>query len=401
MPVAEELWPKAASTPHAGEFMLAPSLSLNEYQSRAAMTDQITYKHRDHAPLVLGLCGEIGSLLSETKKKQRDADSYIGYENNVLEETGDALWYLAVIAEREDIRLASLAAGAGFDFSDATFRELQPQAILPLNAPSVAFEKTLLRLAGAVGRLAETASDRTSHPTIVAQLQGVFKLLLDAANEAGITLADAALLNLDKANDRWPQARVLPPLFDESFPTEERLPRRLTVDIFERTGGNGKNYVVQRCNNLFIGDRLTDNIMKPDDYRFHDAFHYAYAAILGWSPVTRALFKLKRKSETNIDEGQDGARAILIEEGVATYVFGQAKELKFFEGRRSGDLGFTFLKSIRQFVRGYEVESCPLWLWEEAILAGNEAFRFLRTHRRGRLKLDLDRRRLDVCELVI
>ena len=44
--------------------------------------------------------------------------------------------------------------------------------------------------------------------------------------------------------------------------------------------------------------------MKPDDYRFHDAFHYAYAAILGWSPVTRALFRLKRKSETDVDEGQ-------------------------------------------------------------------------------------------------
>ncbi|RVC41176.1 pyrophosphatase, partial [Mesorhizobium sp. M4A.F.Ca.ET.090.04.2.1] len=137
-----------------------------------------------------------------------------------------------------------------------------------------------------------------------------------------------------------------------------------------------------------------DNIMKPDDYRFHDAFHYAYAAILGWSPVTRALFRLKRKSETKVDEGQDGARAILIEEGVATYVFGEAKQLDFFEGQSAGDLGFTFLKSVRQFVRGYESEDCPLWLWEEAILKGNEAFRFLRTHRRGRLILDRPNRSL-------
>ena len=87
---------------------------------------------------------------------------------------------------------------------------------------------------------------------------------------------------------------------------------------------------MQRCNGLFIGDRLTDNIMMPDDYRFHDAFHYAYAAILGWSPVTRALFRCKRKSEARVDEGEDGARAVLIEEGVATVVFGQAKLLDFF-----------------------------------------------------------------------
>ncbi|MFX5960858.1 pyrophosphatase, partial [Acinetobacter baumannii] len=90
-------------------------------------------------------------------------------------------------------------------------------------------------------------------------------------------------------------------LFDEAFPDEERLPRALTIDIFERTGGNDRRYVVQRCNGIFIGDRLTDNIMKPDDYRFHDAFHYAYAAVLGWSPVTRALFRLKRKSEARVD----------------------------------------------------------------------------------------------------
>ncbi|MFC6737795.1 hypothetical protein [Methylobacterium tardum] len=42
---------------------------------------------------MLGLFGETGSLLSETKKKQRDARSYLGYEASVVEEMGDALWY--------------------------------------------------------------------------------------------------------------------------------------------------------------------------------------------------------------------------------------------------------------------------------------------------------------------
>ena len=78
-----------------------------------------------------------------------------------------------------------------------------------------------------------------------------------------------------------------------------------------------------------MGDRLTDNILEPDDYRFHDVFHYAYTAVLGWSPVMRALFKLKRKSQPKIDEAEDGARALLIEEGIATWIFGQAKKLEF------------------------------------------------------------------------
>lgn len=372
-------------------------LRLDAYQARALRTDR-TFKGEIDLT-VLGLVGETGSLLSETKKQQRDASSYLGYADNVVEEIGDALWYLSVIAHHAGLRLGELTShGSG---ASPTFAELQPQHALPLATPTAAFERTLLRLAAAVGALAGSMADGPDGrgPTLVGHLRAVFGLLLAAADEAGVTLESAAARNLAKADDRWPAERSPPLPFDADFPDEERLPRVLEVDVFERTGGNGRNYVVQRCNGLFIGDRLTDNIMKPDDYRFHDAFHYAYAAILGWSPVTRALFRLKRKSEARVDEGEDGARAILIEEGVATYVFGEAKRLGFFDGQRPGDLSFSFLKSVRQFARGYEVERCPLWLWEEAILAGNSAFRFLRERRRGRLRLSLANRTLEVVDL--
>jgi hypothetical protein len=52
----------------------------------------------------------------------------------------------------------------------------------------------------------------------------------------------------------------------------------------------------QRCNGINIGDRLTDNAMRADDYRFHGAFHFAYVAVLTWSPVIRALFRLRINS---------------------------------------------------------------------------------------------------------
>lgn len=375
-------------------------LGLDEYQSRAIRTDRTrTGAGLDLA--VLGLFGETGSLLSETKKKQRDARSYLGYEASVVEEMGDVLWYMAAVAGHAGLRLSEIAGRRMGEDASPTFAALQPQRSLPLEVPTAAFERTLLRLAGDVGRLAALAGrgDLAAEPALPNLLVSVFDALAAAADEAGVTLEQAAVRNLAKAEDRWPTDRTVPPLFDDAFPPEERLPRSLTVDIFERIGGNDKRYVVQRCNGVFIGDRLTDNIMKPDDYRFHDAFHYAYAAVLGWSPVTRALFRLKRKSEVRVDEGEDGARAILIEEGVATFVFGEAKRLDFFEGQRRGDLGFSFLRSVRQFVRGYEVDACPLWLWEEAILAGNEAFRFLREKRRGRLQLDLDARTMFVEEL--
>lgn len=377
---------------------MTSSLRLDDYQWRAIRSDKTLKRCTGTDLPVLGLVGEIGSLLSEAKKKHRDARSYVGYEANVLEEMGDALWYLATIAAHKGVLLSSLLRQNVYGSDTCTFGDLQPQHVLPLAAPTIAFERTLLRLAGAVGRLAQdSTAPELADPRAV--LSDILENLVEAANESGISLEQAATTNLEKTEDRWPAERVVPKLFDEAFPPEEQLPRRLEIEIYERTAGNGKPYVVQRCNGIFIGDRLTDNIMRPDDYRFHDAFHYAYAAILGWSPVTRALFRLKRKSETRVDEGQDGARAVLIEEGVATYVFGQAKNLDFFLGQAPGDLSFTFLKSVRQFVRGYEVESCPLWLWEEAILAGNQAFRYLKEHRAGKLQLDLRTRALKIGPL--
>ena len=81
-------------------------------------------------------------------------------------------------------------------------------------------------------------------------------------------------------------------------------------------------------------------------------------AILHWSPTFRALLKCKRKSDPHVDETQDGARAIVVEEGLSVFVFSHAKTLAFFEGQTS--LSFDLLKTVRQFVDGYEVAACPL-----------------------------------------
>jgi hypothetical protein len=64
------------------------SLTIAEYAAQALTTDQ----RSDHGSLtfpLLGLFGEIGSLLSEVKKKQRDRTSYLGYAGAVVEELGD------------------------------------------------------------------------------------------------------------------------------------------------------------------------------------------------------------------------------------------------------------------------------------------------------------------------
>lgn len=158
--------------------------------------------------------------------------------------------------------------------------------------------------------------------------------------------------------------------------------------VFKEKSVAGNLYVIQQCKGINIGDRLTDNRSEPDDYRFHDVFHLAYAAVLGWSPVVRALFKVKRKSCPKIDENEDGARAILIEEGISTWCFNHGIQNGHFCGLKS--LDYSLLKSVHALVKGYEVESRPLWQWETAILQGFRVFRELKKHRKGKVIADLD-----------
>jgi len=58
---------------------------------------------------LLGLAGEAGSLLSEYKKWMREGDRYRPFTDQVAEEIGDILWYLANIAEGEGLDLQEIA----------------------------------------------------------------------------------------------------------------------------------------------------------------------------------------------------------------------------------------------------------------------------------------------------
>ncbi len=372
---------------------------LNEYQKLALQTD--TNSSGGLAGLgfpLLGLFGEVGSLLSELKKKQRDRDSYLGYKSSVLEEFGDTLWYFSNIASRTGLNLSVLAQRVFRRIEDwdevevhhfGSFGDIQSQRKFSGPLPSKAFEKAVLNLAGKVGLLLNdfsTGRISDNRDVLSAQLVEIFRALITAADGADISLEEAAHNNLSKIFGRWPQERTYGELFDESFDADEQLPRRIAMRFIEkRVGGN--LYVIQQCKGINIGDRLTDNKTEPDDYRFHDVFHLAYAAILGWSPVLRSLFKVKRKSDPKVDETQDGARATLIEEGVSTWVFNHGLRLNYFKTVETVD--YTLLKSIRDFVTGYEVERRLLWQWEKAILDGFDVFRKLRLHRRGTVTADL------------
>lgn len=380
----------------------AGTLTLNAYQKAAHKTDKLFKSDRGLSFPLLGIFGEAGSILSEVKKKQRDRTAYTGYQKTVIEEFGDTLWYLNAIACRSNISLAYIGhnidrAVEDWQFSapeDLKFVDLQKSVGIKASEPSSQFERRLLKLASEVGLLVvdfQAGRLEDNQASIVGRLVAILRCLRDSAQEAGLSLADAAAENLRKSYDRWPQEKRYPALLDADFPEHEQLPRKFSLTLVEN-GEPGKKQVTPYYEGNPLGDKLTDNRMEDDDYRFHDAFHMAFAAKLGWSPNLRRLLKRKRKSIAKIDEVEDGARAVLIEEGVSTWVFNHAQRLNLFEGMPVLDYGL--LKMVREFVDGYEVASMPLWLWEEAILSGYDVFRQLQANRGGVVTADLENRTL-------
>ncbi len=339
----------------------ARSVLLAEYMRQVEPTDKLP--PNDLQPILLGLFGEVGSITATAKKLHREKNAYAGYRHAVTEEFGDALWYLAALCRRLNIGLDAI-------FSDVVAESENESALAALELDS-----TLLKLGEGTAAVLSLTGDTPNAKEI---LRSFADWYLKGLRAARITLDQVAEYNVAKTRGRFLETdRANLPTFDDAFDAEERIPAHFEITISQRK--SGKSYM--QWHGVFIGDPLTDNILDEDGYRFHDVFHFAHASILHWSPTFRALIKHKRKSNPKIDETQDGGRAIVVEEGLTAWIFSRAKELGFFESQSS--VSFDMLKTVQQFVRGYEVEECPLKLWEHAILQGYEVFRQVRANNGG------------------
>ena len=348
---------------------------LLEFAALAEKTDRFADKSDHAALLAAGLFGEAGSVVAELKKARREREAYPVYRERMVEEVGDFLWYF--------VRLAAVVSPGLLDDLPVPDEIVPPAA----DGPQLTGH---LNFGSAVGEVLAAVSTSRSDD-MRAALRRTWAHFAKISNDANVCLRDAAARNTKKTRSRWPDAKQYAPLFDDDFPMEEQLPRVLQIDFLEQARGTNRA-VILRCNGINFGDRLTDNIEDPDGYRFHDIFHFAYAVHLGWSPIVRALMRTKRKSNSKIDEAQDGARAGVIEEAVSAIVFSRAKRLKFFQGLDQVD--FDLLKTVKEFVEGFEVETVPLWQWETAILDGYRVFLALLGGPGGRVTLDLGARRL-------
>lgn len=325
--------PGVATLPDQGTI-----LSLAEYAELAAETDQeITAGVDPHSLSVpmLGLAGEVGTLLVEEKKRYRRDSKIEDWPSFVRIELGDLLWYTATVARH-----------AGFRLEEVAERDLE--------------------------RAARSSSLSTS----------------DAGQRSA---------------------------FDEGSPATERVPRQLHLRFQER---NVDGQAVVRMTllaatpNAFpdgpiarsaekvqgfnvgevLGEQVTDNSRRVDAYRYHDAIHLGFLAVLGWSPNLRGLLRVKRKSDSVIDETEDGARAIFAEEGIAAILAKQATLSRHFEAPNL--VPEDLLDFIALVVEDLEVSSLPYRMWREAISQGFSVLRQLHEAGGGYVLADLDARTL-------
>lgn len=356
--------------------------------------------------LSFGFFGEVGGLLSALKKGSRDQLT-ASDPTLVAEELGDALWYLVNLSSLCDVSVEQLGRAAlswlREYFTETaktppkmTFRVFDGITSLHHDRLSRKGAQSLREFARSSGELMSRSyleMQKLPTPQRERQLGALLAQIALVSGTYRLSFGELAAQNLFKISDRWPCTNPVAQVLETRGEPHEQFPRSMTITFVERKVG-GRTFVLQQMNTLNIGDPLTDNNHRPDGYRYHDIFHLAYAAHLGWSPVMRALLKLKRKSDSKTDENEDGARAIILEEGIATWIFNHAKHHRNYADVVEGRLEYALLRQVRSMLSDFEVAQLPLWQWERAILDGFTVFRQLLANRGGVVEADLQKHTL-------
>lgn len=177
-------------------------------------------------------------------------------------------------------------------------------------------------------------------------------------------------------------------MFDEGFFQHEQFPRRMVVCFRNERSGVTVDLLSDRGLPINIRKGEMDwNPREADGYRYRLVFHLAYMTYLHWSPVMRDLMGLKRRSNRLLEKAVDGPRQLIVEEGIASYVFTRARECGFFIGAQS--IAEPILLTVKRLAQFSEIKDAPIANWEQAILGGFGVWRELRSSAGGQVSLDL------------
>ena len=423
-------------------------MKVSDYNLFVQETDQ----SNDLDVALYGIAGELGSVVSAVKRRLIAGGKDWSVPNNeIIEELGDLIWYCFAFTRcyctqndcrdldvlTHDIVNLSKELGSGDkraqrignvlgsdnldeflrcadNFSDRAsaihFDDYQKLAFLTARTGG----KTLMEVCLAVlSQLCAELLRRVKLPKIETVLNQnladrrvedvlgeIIWHIAAIASLYNLSLDEVVETNVEKISFRYGRGHPTP-LYDERdvIPQHEKLPRQLEI-CFVSTH---PNRLQMYCQGRRLGDPLTDNNQSEDGYRFHDIFHLAFAAKLGWSPVLRKLFARKRKSDPNVDENEDGARARIVEEAVINAIHAEGvrqalsrspskspNKLRLFANR--SEISFDLLKLIKNFVRNNEVSKSRYWEWEDAIYDGCQVFHQMREEGQGTITVDLEQR---------
>jgi NTP pyrophosphatase (non-canonical NTP hydrolase) len=285
------------------------------------------------------------------------------------------------------------------------FQQYQHAAQKTLQPTPPGIDPALIPLLGLSGEAGSVASAykkglrdeparRLAKARMREELGDLLWYLAAVARQWDLDLEDIAAANLAKITDRWRPTPASMIRFDDACPPAERLPRHAIFRFSLEPNAAGRTVLILRKDGTPVGDPLTDASHIEDSYQFHDIFHLSHVAVLGWSPVMRALLKCKRRSQPGTDEAEDGGRAIAIEEGVSALVFAYAARHNYLD--RVQHLDSQLLDTIGTMVAHLEVSAHRSADWELAIITGYNAWRYLRNHGGGTVELDMERQRLTV-----
>jgi NTP pyrophosphatase (non-canonical NTP hydrolase) len=261
---------------------------------------------------------------------------------------------------------------------------------------------------------------RTNRERIREELGDLLWYIAAVATSVNLDLGDVAQHNLERTRDIYPgepMEKLLAqvPVLDVGALTTERFPRKLAIYFSEKTdafGSDEAELVLHSAEpNAFrngplqlkgkrqgflvgeaLGDPLTDNSRRKDGYRYHDALHLGFMAVIGWSPVMRYLLALRRRSNKETERDEDGPRAQFAEEGLAAVLSRLAPKRMGFLDEQSID-GYV-IDIAKAAAADTEAAAMPGWLWRRAICEGFKAMDALNSNRGGCILADLDARKL-------
>lgn len=182
---------------------LCQPILLSEYVAGAQATDK--FAQTDIQPILLGLFGEIGSVMSAVKKNKREREAFVGYHRAVEEEFGDALWYLAALCHRLGVSLETILADATANAKYKISVAASGMTTAPLSQVSSVFEMPRLdEVLLALGRaVADLLSVSTVDPTAREKLRYFADCYLQSLQASEVSFAEVVRSNLKKVRGRF------------------------------------------------------------------------------------------------------------------------------------------------------------------------------------------------------